>query len=246
VVTALLAVGVATGSARDASAQQFNSDNYLTMPQGTATFLITHGERNSSLLSSFALAKNWEFFAGANLFWKNAVSDSVDHFSTTLYAKYMFVENAAKTGGFAVMGGVGGTPGYYERGELTNSFRTYWAAAPLTLPFVKGRVLWDLMPGFEVDLDRGPEGDVSWSSTYSTRVAVYGIIPSSAIVAEVYGSKGQGVAQAEYKAGVRWEPTPSFALAATYGSAIDDPGGAGFEVGFLLFTPRFLCRGGCR
>ena len=50
------------------------------------------------------------------------------------------------------MGGVGGTPGYYERGELTNSFETYWAAAPLTLPFAKGKVLWDLMPGLSVDL----------------------------------------------------------------------------------------------
>lgn len=246
VAVVVLAIAVATGVAREAFAQQFNSDNYLTMPQGMATFVVTYGQRNSTLLSSFSLAKNWEFFVGANLFWKNDRSDTIDHFSTMEYAKYMFVENAAKNGGFAVMGGLGGTPGYYERGELTNSFKTFWVAAPLTLPVLKGNVLWDLMPGFATDLDRGATGKATSSFTYSTRVAVYGIVPHAALVAEVYGSKGNGdVAQAEYKAGVRWEPTPNFALAATYGDAFDQSGGAAFEIGFVLFTPRFLCKGGC-
>ncbi len=241
--TVIVAMGLLVPAAR---AQQFNSDNYLTMPHGTATFVVTHGQRTSAMISSFALAPNWEFFVQANLLWKDEKDDAAEHFSTNLYAKYMFFENAAKSGGFAVMGGLGGNPGYYKRGELTNSFRTVWAASPLTLPFVGNKVLLDLMPGFEADFDRGGSKATSWLFTYSTRVAIYGIIPNSAIVAEVYGSKGQGPSHSEYKAGLRWEPNPLFALAATYGATLDGSPGAGAEVGFILFTPRFLCRGGCK
>lgn len=243
VVTVIVAMGLLAPAAR---AQQFNSDNYLTMPYGTATFVVTHGQRSSTMISSFALAPNWEFFVQAYLFWKDDTTGAAEHFSTNLYAKYMFVENAAKTGGFAVMGGVGGNPGYYQRGELTNSFRTVWAASPLTLPFLGNKVLLDLMPGFEGDFDRGGSKTTSWLFTYSTRVAIYGIIPRSAIVAEVYGSTGQGAPHSEYKAGVRWEPNPLFALAVTYSAGLDGSPGAGAEAGFILFTPRFLCRGGCQ
>lgn len=228
-----------------ASAQQFNSDNYLTMPYGTETVVVTYGTRNATIVTSFALAPSWEFFVQANLFRESEQDEALEHFSTNMYAKYMFVENEAKNGGFAVMGGIGGTPGYYHRGEVTNSFRTYWASAPLTLPFVKGRVLLDLMPGFQVDLDRGPANTAAWSVTHSTRVNIYGIVPQSAIVGEIYGSSGHGATHTEYKAGLRWEPHPKFALAATYSRSLDGTPGAGFEVGFILFSPRFLCRGGC-
>lgn len=87
-----------------------------------ATFVMTHGARNSTILSSFSLAPNWEFFAGSNMYWKNDKEQETVHFSTSLYAKHMFYENRAKTGGFAVMGGVGGNPGYFKRAEVTNSF----------------------------------------------------------------------------------------------------------------------------
>ena len=30
-------------------AQQFNTDNYLTMPHGTGTFVLTTGERNTTM-----------------------------------------------------------------------------------------------------------------------------------------------------------------------------------------------------
>lgn len=229
-----------------AQAQQFNTDNYLSMPYGTATFLITHGARNSTVITSFSLAPKWEFFATANLYWKRGEEQATEHFSTNLYAKRMFYENAAQNGGFAVMGGVGNNPAYYKRGEITNSFETFWASAPLSLPFAKGLLLLDIMPGFQVDFDRGVSKATSTSFTHSTRLAVYHIVPQSAIVGEVYGSVGSGFSNGEYKAGVRWEPNKSFALAVTYGHGLDGSPGAGFEVGFMLFTPRFLCRGGCK
>jgi len=75
-VTFLLALAVATVPSR-ALAQQFNTDNYLSMPYGTATFLITHGTRNSTVVTSFALAPNWEFFAVANLFWERGSDETL-------------------------------------------------------------------------------------------------------------------------------------------------------------------------
>ena len=52
-MTCLLVLAVATVLAPGASAQQFNTDNYLSMPYGTATFVITHGARNSTVVNSF-------------------------------------------------------------------------------------------------------------------------------------------------------------------------------------------------
>ncbi|HSM16917.1 MAG TPA: hypothetical protein VK845_07960 [Gemmatimonadales bacterium] len=42
-----------------------------------------------------------------------------------------------------------------------------------------------------------------WSFTYSTRAAVYGLVPESAVVGEVYGT--EGVTEPQYRVGVRWE-----------------------------------------
>jgi hypothetical protein len=52
----------------DSFSQQYNTDNFLTMPHGTGTFVITTGERNSAMISSFALIENFGFFVQANLF----------------------------------------------------------------------------------------------------------------------------------------------------------------------------------
>lgn len=239
-----LALGFALAAA-PASAQQFNSDNYLTMPYGTVTIVMTHGERNSTIVNTFSLAPNWEFNVLSNLFWKNHQPGSVEHFTTNLYAKYMLFENSAHDGGVAVMGGLGGNPGYYDQGERTNSFETFWASAPLTVPF-RGVVFLDLMPGFSVDVNRDRSGSNTSSFTHSTRVAVYHVVPKSALVGEIYGSTGDGGSSSEYKAGIRWEPHPQFAMAATFSRALDGSRGAGAEIGLMLFTPRFLCRGGCK
>lgn len=240
----LMALGFALAAA-PASAQQFNSDNYLTMPYGTVTIAMSHGERNSTIVNTFSLAPNFEFNVLGNLFWNYHRPGSVDHFSTNIYAKYMLFENSAHNGGFAVLGGIGGNPGYYDEGELTNSFQTYWASAPFTLPF-RGVVFLDLMPGFSLDVNRDHSGSNTSSFTHSSRIAVYRVVPHSALVGEVYGSTGDGGSSSEYKAGIRWEPHPQFAMAATFSRALDGSRGAGAEIGFMLFTPRFLCRGGCK
>jgi len=51
--------------------ERWNTDNYITMPYGVATFCITTGERNTLILPSFSLAPKWEFFAGASLLWED-------------------------------------------------------------------------------------------------------------------------------------------------------------------------------
>jgi hypothetical protein len=95
------------GAGHGAEAQQFNTDNYLAMPHGTGTFVLTHGQNYSMLLNSFALFPTWEFFAGATLYWTEDQRLSTDSFSTSFFVKKMFYENEAKNGGFAVMGGTG-------------------------------------------------------------------------------------------------------------------------------------------
>jgi hypothetical protein len=243
----LFLLAVAAGAvAPGAAAQQFNTDNYLAMPHGTGTFLLTYGQSYAVLLNSFSLFPSWEFFAGATMYWSENDASSTDSFSTTLYVKKMFYENAEKNGGFAVMGGSGGFPGYLEKGEIVGSFRTYWIAAPLSVPLFKERLLWDIMPGTVVERDLPREKGAAWAFTYSTRFALYGVVPQSAIVGEVFGAEGGAGSAAEYKAGLRWEPSPSVVVALTYGSALDGSKGAGLEAGVMVFTPRFLCFGGCK
>ena len=41
--------------------QQFNSDNYLSKPAGVATIILTYGQRNSMVMTTFSLVPNWEF-----------------------------------------------------------------------------------------------------------------------------------------------------------------------------------------
>ena len=60
--TLLCACAVA---ARPALAQQFNSDNYLSKPHGTATIIVTGGERNSMWMTTLSPVPNWEFTATA-------------------------------------------------------------------------------------------------------------------------------------------------------------------------------------
>jgi len=100
------------------------------------------------------------------------------------------------------------------------------------------------MPGGVVNTDWGSAKTTASAFTYSTRAALYGIIPKSAIVGEVFGAAG--TAHSDPKAGIRWEPNYNVTVAATYGSALNGSEGAGFEIGVMIFTPRFLCRGGCK
>jgi hypothetical protein len=60
------------------------------------------------------------------------------------------------------------------------------------------------MPGALVDLDYGNNKETAWGFTYSTRIAVYKVIPQTAIVAEVYGTEGKAYSKPECKVGLRW------------------------------------------
>lgn len=221
-------------------AQQFNSDSYLTMPHGVVTIVGSVGEKYSTLWNTFALLPNWEFNVGGTVFRENPRTDTSSYFSANVYLKHMLHENAARTGGWAIAGGTGISPDYLEAGTVTRSFRSYWANAQFTLPFFDNTLSWDIVPGFNVNLDQGARQETAWATTYSTRLAVYKVIPDSAIVGEVFGAWGEGGSDPQYRIGVRWEGSKSVVVAATYSADFDGSRGPGFEIGAMIFTPPFL------
>ncbi len=227
-------------------AQQFNTDNYVAMPYGMATFCITVGQRNALVLPSFSLARNWEFFIGANLIWDDEDRNAEDHFQTILYAKYMIYENPAKNAGLAVSFGTGGFPGYQQKDQRMGSFRNYYIYTPVTVPLFNNTLSWDLNPGVLTDVNGGVDQDeLEWGFTYSTRLAIYKVIPNTAIVGEVYGSVGKISAKLEFNAGLRWEPYDQLNVSLTWGSSTDGSRGPGFQLGVLIYAPKFICKG-CR
>jgi hypothetical protein len=225
-------------------AQQFNSDNYLAMPRGMSTTTVTAGTEYSGFLVSFALASNWEFFTGAFLSWESLENESTASWSGILFGKYMLYENAAKNGGFAVSLGTGNYPGHLQAGRVTESLRSFFLTPQLTVPLFRGAFSWDLNAGVQLNTQYGEDEEAQWTVPYSTRLAVYGVIPESAVVGEVYGTSGERNAQ--YRIGVRWEGAASVIVpAVSWSQGFDGSASGGFEVGFTMFTPRFLCRGGC-
>jgi hypothetical protein len=221
-------------------AQQFNTDNYLTMPHGTATIVLTAGGRNAGTAASFALAPKWEFFAQAFLYWENEKELSPQHFNILGYAKYMFWVNKENNGGGAAFLGFGKSPGYWEQTEFLKTHQNIWTAVPITLPLFNNTISWDIMPGAIFDWSNGESGDPAWGFTYSTRVAVYKIIPKTAIVGEIYGTSGSAYSAPEYKIGLRWEPNNTIVPAITYGRSLDGTSGPQLEIGVLIFSPQFL------
>jgi hypothetical protein len=227
-------------STLDIHSQQFNSDNYLTMPHGTTTITMTTGERNAATILSFALIPKWEFFAQAFLFWENEEKSIPQYFNVQGYAKYMFWVNAKNNGGGAVFFGFGKSPGYWQDTEFLKAHQNIWTAMPITLPFFNNTISWDIMPGALFDWQNTETGNPNWGFTYSTRVAVYKIIPKTAIVGEVFGTEGSAYSAPEYKIGLRWEPNNTIIPAITYGSTFDGSAGARFEIGVTIFSPEFL------
>ena len=73
----------------------------------------------------------------------------------------------------------------------------------------------DILPGAVLNIDDGEEGDTAWGLSYSSRVAIYKVIPQSAIVGEVFGVAGEAYAKPTYRLGVRWE-SRKWIVAATY------------------------------
>lgn len=102
---------VAVLLARPAQAQQFNSDSYLSKPAGTITFILTTGQRNSMMMSTFSLLPKWEFTT--SIFIYNSDNDPAtdEGYSTSFYAKYMFYENKARPEDSRSSSGRAWTPG---------------------------------------------------------------------------------------------------------------------------------------
>jgi len=240
-IAIVLLASLATFAARPTAAQQFNSDSYLSKPVGMATLILTWGERNSMLMNTFSLLPRWEFTVAGYLYDDDRNPGTDDGYSTSLYAKYMFFENHAKTGGFAMKFGTGLDPGYLDaENRLNDAFRSWWTNAPATIPFLDNQLSLDLMPGASVTTSFGPENEVVWAFTYASRLAWYPTKPTWSLVGEVVGAEGKGTSPAEYRVGFRWEPNLHAVFAVTYDHEFTGPNGAGVEVGMMLFTPPFF------
>lgn len=222
-------------------AQQFVSDGYVTMPYGTANVVYTMGQRSSAVLPSFGLIHNWEFFFGAALINKDKERDAEDHFSTIVMAKWMFFENSKKTGGGAFTFGTGNNPAYYAKDKQIESFRNYYIVGDFTIPLFNNVLSWDLNPGVQLDFNRNSTSNqAAWGFSYATRLAIYKVIPKTAIVGEIYGALGEASANPEYKFGLRFEGSSKVVPAITYGNSTDGSRGPLFEIGVMVFSPSFL------
>ena len=233
--------------AGQAFGQQFSSDNYLSKPHGMATIILTAGQRNSMLMTTFSLFPRWEFTAAAYTYNNDGNAATDDGYSTSYYFKYMFYENKAKTGGASFKAGTGLFPGYLSGDDkLEDAFKTYWFNVPITIPLFHNKLQWDVMPGASLTFDYGDQEKTASGLTYATRLAWYPINPEASIVGEIFGNTGQTSGPPEYKIGLRWEPNQYAVFAATYGEEFEGGNnGARFELGVMLFTPPFVCFNGC-
>ena len=230
----------------ETKAQQFNSDSWISKAHGTITLIPTYGQRNSMLMNTYSLFPKWEFTMAAYLYNDDGDATTDDGYSTSFYMKYMFYENKAKTGGAAVKAGTGLFPGTLDGEDRSkDAFKTYWMNAPVTFPFMKNKLQWDVMPGASMTRHYGVDEKTAYSFTYSTRLAWYPWNDKGSIVAEIFGAVGETKSVPEYKFGWRWEPSRYAVFALTYGNEINGNNGAGFELGVMLFTPPFACLGGC-
>lgn len=229
---------------KSVNAQQFNSDNYLSKPHGVSTIILTYGQRNTKLMTTFSLLPRWEFTFAGYLYNNDDDITTDDGYSTSLYAKYMIYENNSKTGGVAVKFGTGLDPGYLDGNDrVKDAFKTYWTNVPITFGFLDNTLSWDIMPGASVTKNYGEENTTVWYFTYSTRLAWYPTSPKWAIVGEIYGSAGDLNVNTEFRTGLRWEPDQYTSIAITYDEEFGGEYGGGFEIGLMLFTPPFFCLG---
>jgi hypothetical protein len=234
-------------SADSLLAQQFSSDSWLSKDHGVVTIIPTIGQRSSMLMTTYSLFPKWEFTVAMYQYNDDGDPTTSDGYSSTLYAKYMFYQNKAATGGAAVKGGTGLFPGYLTGEErVKDAFQTYWMNAPVTIPLFNNRISWDIMPGTSVSRKFNEDNDLGWSFTYCTRVAYYVLPDKFSIVGEVFGAEGETNNIPEYKTGLRWEPSKYAVFALTYGQEFEGDNGAGFEFGIMLFTPPFACFGKCK
>jgi hypothetical protein len=177
------------------SAQQFNSDSWLSKTHGTVTIITTYGERNSMLMTTYSLFPKWEFTVAGYLYNNDGNPLTNDGYSTSLYAKYMFYQNKKETGSASVKAGTGMKPGTINGEDREkDAFQSYWVNFPCTIPFFKNKLSWDAMPGVSVTRNYGQAETTACAFTYSTRLAWTPFDPRWALVGEVFGNEGQVVA----------------------------------------------------
>ena len=147
-------------------------------------------------MTTFSLLPRWEFTVAAYVYDDDHDPSTDDGYSTMLYAKYMFYENEAKTGGLAVKVGTGLDPGDVDEADAVgqDAFRTLWTNAPMTIPLFDNKLSSDLMPGVSVTKEFGENMELAWGFTYSGRVAWNPWSPKWSIVGEVFGTEGQTTA----------------------------------------------------
>jgi hypothetical protein len=230
----VLTFGFLAGIQVPVRAQQFNSDNYWTTPKGMGTVIVTAGQRHALFLDTFSLMKDWEFSLGGTMFREDEDIDRAAYYQLTGYAKYSIFENQAKNGGAAVKFGMGARPGYYQAENLTTDLQEYWAEFPLTVAFHGDDVLLDLIPGGSLSRNFGTENNNAAGFTYSSRLAVYKIIPRCAVVGELFGTEGEAYSPTQFKTGVRWE-SPALLISLSYGDGLKGNTGAGWEIGFISY-----------
>ena len=235
---ALLAPLLLMGIAAPAYSQQFNSDNWWVVPHGSGTFGATFGQNYNLLFIGYGFADKWEVDYMATLY-ETDQEDTTTHYSTTAYVKRLLYENEAHTGGVALMAGIGQSPSYLQSDTITRNLESYWATFAVTVPFFDNRLSWDIMPGVLYDHEYGAGDESATGLTYSTRLALYDVIPQSAIVAEVFGTEGDIASDPQYKVGVRWE-SKAVIIALTYGAGFDGSDGGGIELGMIVLTPSFF------
>ena len=242
----LMAVLVWLQAAPDvARSQQFYGDNQWVAPHGVATLVGVAGAEYSQFIATAALIPDWEFNLGFVHNYDDPLNDSSSYNSGTFYIKRRLRQNDAETAGYAIVAGTGLWPEHIVQGNASSAGESWWANLNATYSFLDDRVLLDVLPGFVVDQDWKRSGEQAWGFTYGSRVAIYNVVPRSAIVAEVFGTAGEAFAEPSYRFGVRWEAT-KFVTALTYSDAFDGSGGAGLELGFMYFTDARLCSRACR
>jgi len=237
-----LPLTIATLCVVPCEAQQFNSDSYLSKTEGTFTFILTTGQRNQMMMATFSLWQGWEFTTSIYIYNSDNDPTTDEGYSSSLYAKYMFFENRAKTGGFAVKFGTGLEPGYLSaENRVEDAFKSFWSNAPITIPFFKNKVSLDVMPGFNAKTQYGVDQSTVWAFTHATRLAWYPRSPKWSVVGEVIGAEGEGTSPPEFRVGWRWEPNERAVIALTYDEEFGGDNGAKWEVGVMLFTPPVFC-----
>ncbi len=218
-------------------AQQFAGDNQWVAPKGVATLVGTFGQKYMMLDLTVAAFQEWEFNLQATHYYNDPRNQTASYTSPSFYVKRRLWQNKAQTAGYALFAGTGVYPQHLDQGEVTTSFRSWWAMGVATYAFAQNKILWDILPGVVANLDHKQTGNTAWGFSYSSRVAVYKIIPSSAIVGEVFGTAGEAFSPISYRAGVRWE-SERLVIAGTYSQSFDASTAAGFELGIVFFTQK--------